>query len=590
MATDSVRSHHAPPTRPIIPTLSGMTSLKPPRSLRFALPRPKNALLFTLLPLAVARAEPPPETVHLVENGKSVHAVVTGGAWRQGDGHLEQAGTGKFLLSELAIGEGDFTIEAKIVLMSIDGTAASLTLGDSHFGFDGRGEKLFLEGPIFGGGVRALGSTAEHITPGESFIVEVSRSDGVICLTIDEHEVATQEFLGSVGQVGLRPWRNTLRVYHFRISGELVDPATIDLDAQMQGTNLTTQSNVYRSGRDGYHTYRIPSVIVAPNGDLLAFCEGRRAHGGDSGDIDLVMKRSLDGGHTWSKQAVVWDDGANTCGNPCPVVDEATGTIWLLTTHNLGGDREAQIIRQESKGTRTVWVTSSEDSGVSWTEPREITKTTKLPDWTWYATGPGAGIQLRRGEHVGRLVIPCDHIEAGTGHYYSHVIYSDDHGETWALGGSTPQHQVNECEVVELADGELMLNMRNYDRSQRTRQVAASTDGGATWTGQRHDETLIEPICQASIRRARWPKDEEPGLILFSNPASREGRVKMTVRASVDEGRTWPHARVLHTGGSAYSCLVALPDGDLGCLYEADGYRRIVFARFDLEWILGEGD
>ncbi len=546
--------------------------------------------LIALLSPVVAHAEPPLETVPLVENGRIVHAVTAGGGWRQGDGYLEQAGTGKFLLSELAIGEGDFTIEARIELLSIDGTAASLMLGDSHFGFDSRGEKLFLEGPLFGGGVRSLASTAEHITPGEAFTVEVSRSAGVIHLEIDEHEVARQEYAGPIGQVGLRPWRNTLRAYHFRISGELVDPATVDLLGRMQGTDLATQFNVYRSGRDGYHTYRIPAVIVAPDGALLAFCEGRRAHGGDSGDIDLVMKRSTDGGRTWSKQVVVWDDDANTCGNPCPVVDEATGTIWLLTTHNLGVDHEAQIIRGESKGTRTVWATSSEDSGRSWAEPREITATTKLPDWTWYATGPGAGIQLRRGDHAGRLVIPCDHIEAGTGHYYSHVIYSDDHGETWTLGGSTPQHQVNECEVVELADGELMLNMRNYDRSLRTRQVAASTDGGATWTRQRHDETLIEPICQASIRRARWPKDEEPGLILFSNPASREGRVKMTVRASLDEGRTWPHARVLHTGGSAYSCLVALPDGDLGCFYEADGYRRIVFARFGPEWILREED
>jgi sialidase-1 len=124
--------------------------------------------------------------------------------------------------------------------------------------------------------------------------------------------------------------------------------------------------------------------------------------------------------------------------------------------------------------------------------PEEITGDTKKPDWTWYATGPGAGIQIQHGPHKGRLVIPCDHIEADTKHYYSHVIYSDDGGQTWQLGGSTPEHQVNECEVVELAEpqGRLMLNMRNYDRSNRTRQTALSDDGGATWHSQKHDHRV----------------------------------------------------------------------------------------------------
>lgn len=361
--------------------------------------------------------------------------------------------------------------------------------------------------------------------------------------------------------------------------------------ATSQAGDAPTQHDVFVSGEDGYHTYRIPAVIVAPGGDLLAFCEGRKGGGGDSGNIDLVVKRSTDDGETWSKQPVVWDDEGNTCGNPCPVVDETTGVIWLLLTHNLGIDHEAQIIKGESKGTRTVWVTHSDDGGKTWSEPREITRNAKRPEWTWYATGPGAGIQLRHGEHAGRLVVPCDHIEAETKHYYSHVIYSDDHGETWKLGGSSPEHQVNECEVVELTDGRLMLNMRNYDRSRRKRQVAWSDDGGLTWTGQRHDEALIEPICQASLRRARWPQGDEPGVLLFSNPASEKGRVNLTVRASLDDGESWPYARTLHEGGSAYSCLVVLPDGDLGCLYEADGYERIVFARFGLAWVLeGKGE
>jgi len=337
--------------------------------------------------------------------------------------------------------------------------------------------------------------------------------------------------------------------------------------------------DVFVSGEDGYHTYRIPAAIQAANGDLLAFCEGRKSGRSDSGDIDLVLKRSSDGGATWSKLSLVWDDGANTCGNPCPVLDRETGAIQLLSTHNLGHDHEREIIDGTSEGTRTVWVMESVDDGETWSKPREITAQAKNPTWTWYATGPGAGIQLERGDHAGRLVIPCDHIEAESKRYYSHAIFSDDHGKTWQLGDSTPDDQVNECEVVELEDGRLMLNMRNYDRKKRERQVALSADGGETWTGQRHDPVLIEPICQASIRRLRWRGDESPGVILFSNPADEGGRRRMTLRASFDDGSSWGYEQVLYEGSSAYSCLVPIAGGDAGCFFEVDGYGRIVLAR-----------
>ncbi len=209
-------------------------------------------------------------------------------------------------------------------------------------------------------------------------------------------------------------------------------------------------------------------------------------------------------------------------------------------TWNRGDDHERQIIAQTSKDTRRVFVTCSTDDGLTWKDPQEITGDVKQNDWTWYATGPGSGIQIGHGSHKGRLVIPCDHIEAGTKHYYSHIIYSEDHGNSWRLGGTTPRHQVNECEVVELSDGQLMLNMRNYDRTKKNRQVAISDDGGMTWKDQRFDVTLIEPICQAAIERASWAGGGSRSQLLFSNPASRDGRVNMTVRISFDEGLTWP--------------------------------------------------
>ncbi|OGV59221.1 MAG: glycosyl hydrolase [Lentisphaerae bacterium RIFOXYA12_FULL_48_11] len=351
-------------------------------------------------------------------------------------------------------------------------------------------------------------------------------------------------------------------------------------------------TNVFISGQEGYHTYRIPSLLVTKSGTLLAFAEGRKSGCGDAGNIDLLLKRSIDHGKTWQAAQVVWDDQSNTCGNPCPVLDRDTGTIWLLMTWNLGDDHEPRIIERTSKDTRRVFVTHSEDNGLTWSKVCEITADVKSTDWTWYATGPGAGIQVRNGQHKGRLVIPCDHIEADTKHYYSHIIYSDDHGKSWKLGGSTPQHGVNECEVVELTGGKLMLNMRNSSKTQPTRQTAVSSDGGLTWTDQQHAPELIEPICQASIRRHTWPEDNNRSVVLFTNPASNK-REKLTVRASFDECQTWPAERLLDQRPSAYSCLEILPNGMVGVLYEAgtkNPYENLVFARFDFEWLTAGKD
>lgn len=341
---------------------------------------------------------------------------------------------------------------------------------------------------------------------------------------------------------------------------------------------------VFLSGQGGYHTYRIPAIAVAKQGTVLAFCEGRKGGSGDAGDIDLLLKRSTDAGATWSAQQVLWDDGPNTCGNPCVVVDGETSVIWLLCTWNRGDDREPQIIDQTSKDTRRVFVLHSEDDGVTWSRPAEITADVKRPDWTWVATGPGSGIQLRGGAAKGRLVIPCDHIEAGTRRYYSHVIYSDDHGKSWRLGGRTLRDKVNECQVAELADGRLLLTMRNYDPARRARQLATSADGGLTWGEQRIEPALIEPICQAALEYVPAGKEADeaaPGLLAFSNPADERRRVDLTLRFSHDEGQTWPTQLLLHAGPSAYSDLALLPGGHLGCLYEAgtaSPYEGIWFA------------
>jgi sialidase-1 len=340
------------------------------------------------------------------------------------------------------------------------------------------------------------------------------------------------------------------------------------------------EADVFQAGVEGYHTYRIPALVTTKSGTLLAICEGRKTGRGDHGDLDLVQKRSTDGGKTWGPLELVHEEGGQakvTIGNPCPVVDQDTGIIWM--PFNRDNDR--------------VFVLSSSDDGRSWSKPREITSDAKKGDWTWYATGPGNGIQLTRGKYKGRLVIPCDHRVGGNpldkegwdqaGR--SHVIYSDDHGQTWKLGGAT-DFGMNECAAAELTDGTLMLNSRSY-RGKACRGVSLSKDGGATWEPTYDDPTLVESVCQASLIRYSWPDEARfpNGLLVFSNPAVPRGRNHLTVRLSEDDGKTWPHSRLICEGSSAYSSLAVLPGGEIGLLYERDDYKRIVLARLTPEWV-----
>ena len=341
------------------------------------------------------------------------------------------------------------------------------------------------------------------------------------------------------------------------------------------------KTDVFVSGEEGYHTYRIPSVILTVKKTLLAVCEGRKNNRSDHGNLDLILKRSTDGGKTWGPIELIYEEGGDknvTIGNPCPVIDRNTGIIWMPFTRD----------------NDDVFMTHSSDDGRTWSKPKNITASVKKPEWGWYATGPGVGIQIQGGKFIGRLVIPCDH-RVGEGRDkwnskgHSHCIYSDDAGKTWKLGEPTSK-SMNECQVAELSGGKLMLNMRSY-RGKGKRAVSYSSDGGVTWTEPVDHPTLIESVCQASLLVYPEHTDSFRAQLLFSNPASTKSRHKLTVRMSADDGKTWPIARLLHAGPAAYSCLTVFGNGDIGCLYEGgekQAYEKLIFARFSSEWLKGK--
>jgi len=335
---------------------------------------------------------------------------------------------------------------------------------------------------------------------------------------------------------------------------------------------------LFHSGKEGYARYRIPALLAAPDGSLLAFCEGRKDGGGLNGDIDLILKRSADSGRTWGPIERIMDDGDNTLGNPCPVIDRSNGTLWLAYTRSLGSDVENEIVKGTSRERTRVLITHSKNSGRTWSKPIDLTARLRRENWAWYGTGPGIGIQLKDG----RLVIPAYHSVLPSGDYESHLIYSDDHGKTWKLGGTVGGNS-SECQVAQRRDGTLYLNARTLRRTQY-RTIATSRDRGASWSRPQFDKALFDPPCQAAL--LVLPGQKRP-LWLFSHPAGPKRR-NLTVRVSFDEGLTWPRSRLLVAGDAQYSSLALLPDGRLGCLFESwrnDNYQ-ILFARFEKKWLL----
>jgi sialidase-1 len=360
----------------------------------------------------------------------------------------------------------------------------------------------------------------------------------------------------------------------------------------MTAGNTGESVNVFVSEEDGYNTYRIPAIIMTPGKVLLAFCEGRVKNSSDFGNMDILLKRSFDGGKTWGALQVVADHGKKNLNGPVPVIDLDTGRMFLMYTEDKRG----------------VFVTHSDDEGETWDKGRDITTHVRKDDWTWYATGPVHGIQLKSG----RLLFPCDHMEPDSqsgpfswifktqvelatrsrGVMKSHMVYSDDHGQTWRLGGSVDRH-TDEATVVELCDGSVLVNMRNtirnpYGKSFNHRRVQSiSKDGGETWSSVLFVPEQRTPVCQGSVIRYSSAANHDKNRILYSGPDNNK-RKDMSVWVSYDEGKTWPTKKLISPMPAAYSDMVVLPDMLLGLLYETgvnNAYDSIVFTSLSLDYI-----
>lgn len=509
--------------------------------------------------------------LNFIDKGITSEMIELGSEWNKKDGYI--SGSNGYLVTDKMVKGKVFTMNSTISLDSIGYTNASFILFDNYLNFDAKVKGFDNSVIQLSGKIANKKQIVANmpINAGEKFGLKIEgKSDSVRFYINDSYLFSCVNNVDRFGRLGFRAGNKGIKIY--------------DFSSTLLQEKLGEVKHLFKSGTEDYHTFRIPAIEVSNKGTILAFADGRVSAAHDAGDINIVLKRSEDGGKTWGETIQVFDKGKNTAGNVTPVVDRKTGTIFVFSTWNLGEDYEWQIINGTSKDTRRIFVTQSDDDGLTWSPAKEITNDVKQSDWTWYATGPCHAIQLRNGEHKGRLVVPCDHIEKDSKKYYSHVIYSDDHGKTWKLGGTTPSDMVNECSVVELEKGDLMLNMRNYDRNVRTRKVSVSSDGGITWGELYSDPTLIEPICQGSIARYSF-QNEGKSRILFLNPADADERRNMTLRMSYDDGKSWIQSKVIYDGPSAYCDVTRLPNGNIGCLYEAGyihPYEGIVYEEIKL--------
>ncbi len=324
---------------------------------------------------------------------------------------------------------------------------------------------------------------------------------------------------------------------------------------------------------DSIACYRIPALITAPNGDLIAAIDERVPNCNDlrdSRDINIVIRRSMDNGETWTpiERVVDYPDGMSA-SDPSMIVDQKTGEIFMFFNF-MDLDKERNIYYLQ--------YVKSKDNGQTWSKSVDITDQISKPDWhnDFQFITSGRGFYTADGKILHTLV----NLQHGM-----HVFGSDDHGKSWYLI-DTPITPGDESKIITLSNGEWMVNSRTHKTGLR--YVHTSSDRGASWHS-RPDSSLIDPGCNASlITHEVIEDDQRKNLILFSNANSPDKRENMTVKVSFDDGRTWTKGKTIYEGPAAYSSMTVLDNGDIALFFEKDGYKENVFVKFSLEWLLWE--
>lgn len=316
--------------------------------------------------------------------------------------------------------------------------------------------------------------------------------------------------------------------------------------------------------------YRIPAIVTAPNGDLLVAIDERVPSCGDlkwSKEINIVMRRSSDNGKNWTDIERVADHPyGKSASDPSMIVDRETGEVLLFYNY-MDHDKEKDVYY--------LMLTRSKDNGKTWSTPKDITTQITKPEWhkDFKFITSGRGIQTRDGRLIHTLV----NLDNGL-----HLFYSDDHGQSWQLLDN-PLLPGNESKIVELDNGDWMVNCRLNGPGMR--HIHTSNDKGKTWTN-RADSTLVDPGCNASIiRYTSLSNGDDKNRLLFSNANSRDSRTNLTLKISYDEGKTWTSGKTIYGGGSAYSTMTIMQNGDIGLVLEKDDHKENVFASVTLEWL-----
>jgi sialidase-1 len=461
-------------------------------------------------------------------------------------------------------------------------------------------------------GVEAEGIALQFGTSATDIIEQVQ-----LFYTGGENEFSADDETESVSRVEEQttiPFNQALRQgrNYFWVSVKLNESATLtdllEIDSkmiQLNGREYQAESDrphiklkpamkVRSANQDGVHTYRIPAMVTSNEGTLLAVYDVRRDDSSDlQGDIDVGLSRSTDGGETWEPMKIIMDMGTwggrpvneNGIGDPAILVDRNTGTIWVagLWIHGYPGTHAWNSSRQgmDPEETGQFILVKSEDDGLTWSDPVNITDQIKQPEWFLLLMGPGNGITMSDGT----LVFAAQYKDENE-MPWSAIVYSKDGGETWAIGEPV-RSNTTEAQVVETEAGTLMINMR--DNRGGARSVYTTTDMGETWQEHTSSRTALqEPVSMASLIRSN---PEASGFthdyLLFSNPNSTAARVNMTVKLSKDQGYTWPSEyQVLldENRGFGYSSLTMIDEETVGILYE--GVRDLYFQKIRLDELL----